>query len=129
MDRAGEDVIVGVVDTGIVPEHPSFAADPPSGPDFEAPEVWDGACEGGDGFPTSACNEKLIGARLFVAGHGEENLQPDEFLSPRDDNGHGSHTAGTAAGNFGVDPVIAGNDLGVGRHLRHRAALARRRLR
>jgi subtilisin family serine protease len=117
-NHAGEGVIVGDIDTGITPEHPSFADRPgPNhlyrGPAYDPPEVWDGACQGGEDFPTSSCNNKLIGARYYVAGFGADRVDPSGFLSPRDDDGHGSHTASTAAGNFGVDPSIAGNDLGV----------------
>ncbi len=75
--------------------------------------MWDGACQAGDGFAISDCNNKLIGARYYVDGFGRENLDPKSHLSPRDDDGHGTHTASTAAGNYGVDPVIDGNDLGV----------------
>src|SRR5207248_2413102 len=60
-----------------------------------------------------ACNNKLIGARYDVDGFGTQHLAPGSFVSPRDDDGHGTHTASTAAGNFGVDPSISGNDLGV----------------
>ncbi len=65
------------------------------------------------GFAISDCNNKLIGARYYVDGFGRNNLDPTSHLSPRDDEGHGTHTASTAAGNYGVDPVIEGNDLGV----------------
>src|SRR5205823_13352514 len=71
------------------------------------------ACEAGENFATSNCNNKLIRARYFVDGFGRQNLHAGEFLSPRDSNGHGSHTASTAAGNYGVEPVVAGSDLGV----------------
>ena len=115
--HAGEGVIVGVIDTGITPEHPSFADRPAGGkyigPAYDPPEVWDGACQAGERFSTSACNNKLIGARYFVDGFGRDRVDPTGFLSPRDDDGHGSHTASTAAGNYGVDPEIGGNDLGV----------------
>ena len=75
--------------------------------------MWDGVCQAGERFSTSDCNNKLIGARYFVDGFGRDRVDPSGFLSPRDDDGHGSHTASTAAGNFGVDPEIDGNDLGV----------------
>ena len=83
------------------------------GQSYEPPAVWDGACQAGDGFAISDCNNKLIGARYYVDGFGRNNLDPKSHLSPRDDEGHGTHTASTAAGNYGVDPVIEGNDLGV----------------
>ena len=120
-ERAGAGIVVGVLDTGIHPEHPSFADQPTDGdgnrlyegPAYEPPPVWRGACQAGEEFRVTDCNNKLVGARHFVEGFGRENLHPDEFLSARDADGHGSHTAATAAGNYGVDPQIAGDDLGV----------------
>lgn len=121
-EKAGAGVIVGVIDTGIFPEHPSFADRPEAaghrnylGPPYDPPKLWKGACQAGEGFSSSACNNKLIGARYFVAGFDADNLHPSEFLSPRDADGHGSHVAATAVGNFGVDPVVAGSDLGIDR--------------
>ncbi|MGH2720215.1 MAG: S8 family serine peptidase, partial [Actinomycetota bacterium] len=119
--NAGAGVIIGVIDTGIYPEHPSFADRPETdgrrnytGPPYEPPKVWNGACEGGEAFAASSCNNKLIGARYFADAYGRDKVNEAEFLSPRDSNGHGSHTASTAAGNYGVDPNVAGSDLGVG---------------
>src|SRR5438105_3260533 len=119
-DRAGEGVKIGVIDTGIYPEHPSFA-DTPDGPDgqrydgpaYPAPSDWKGTCQAGADFPAITCNHKLIGARYFVEGFGAKNLKAGEFLSARDANGHGSHVAATAAGNYGVAPKIRGYDLGI----------------
>jgi subtilisin family serine protease len=116
-DHAGEGVIVGVIDSGIQPGHPSFADDPSAGyvgTAYSAPPVWNGTCQTGERFAATDCNHKLIGARYFVDGFDVSHLGAGSFLSPRDDDGHGSHTAATAAGNFGVDPSIGGNDLGVG---------------
>jgi subtilisin family serine protease len=120
-DKAGEGVIVGVLDTGIYPEHPSFADQPSDGngrrlykgPAYQPPKVWRGVCQTGESFAATACNHKLIGARYFVDGFGADHLHDNEFLSPRDANGHGSHTASTAAGNYGVSPVVGGYDLGI----------------
>ncbi len=106
---AGRGVIVGVVDSGITPESPSFADR-----GLDAPASWDGACEGGEAFPTTSCNDKLIGARYFAAGWGDE-LPEGTYRSPRDEAGHGTHVAAAAVGDRGVDPVIGGNPLGVDR--------------
>ena len=122
-DHAGEDVVVGVIDTGIYPDHPSFA-DQPIGPDGTPryigspygppPSDWRGICQEGEQFPATSCNNKLIGARFFVDGYGAANVAAEDFLSPRDADGHGSGVASVAAGNYGVDPSYLGNDLGLG---------------
>lgn len=122
-EHAGEDVIVGVIDGGIYPEHPSFA-DQPVAPDGShnyigpaygpPPAAWQGICQEGEAFPVTSCNNKLIGARFFVDGWGAENVAEEEFLSPRDVDGHGTGAASTVAGNYGVDPAYMGNDLGIG---------------
>ncbi|CAN1186317.1 Subtilisin-like protease 3 [Linum perenne] len=75
----GNGVIIGVIDTGITQHHPSFNDEGMPPP----PEKWKGRCE------FEACNNKLIGARNFVPPQ-----QP-----PIDENGHGTHTAGIAAGS------------------------------
>ena len=52
------------------------------------------------------CNQKLIGGQHFNASWGGdaalEALRPWEFMSVRDYNGHGTHTASTSGGNNGV---------------------------
>jgi subtilisin family serine protease len=79
------------------------------------PALWDGACEAGDQFPSSTCTNKLIGARYFVDGFGRDNLSQGDYLSPRDEVGHGTHVASNAVGDAGVDPRVDGNPLGVDR--------------
>ncbi|KAK1430312.1 hypothetical protein QVD17_12961 [Tagetes erecta] len=89
----GEDLIVGILDTGIWPESESFHDKGMS----EVPSRWRGACES-EGF----CNKKLIGARSFSEGmkHRKENIsKTDDYDSPRDFEGHGTHTSSTAAGS------------------------------
>jgi subtilisin family serine protease len=110
----GENIVIGVVDTGIWPEHPSFAGEEGNassngtGAVRGYPRVrgWNGMCEAGENFPATMCNGKLIGARYYTAGIGGnqvvQKFLPWEFLSPRDFNGHGTHTASTAGGNENV---------------------------
>ncbi|KAK1419008.1 hypothetical protein QVD17_28164 [Tagetes erecta] len=74
----GKGIIIGVLDTGITPGHPSFddkGVPPP-------PAKWKGKCE------VAGCNNKLIGVRDFTN------------TSTVDDEGHGTHTSSTAGGNF-----------------------------
>jgi subtilisin family serine protease len=118
---AGEDVIIGVVDTGIWPEHPSFA-DTGYGP---PPAGWNGECQSGEQWTQSDCTDKLIGARYFEKGFGHFGgaLQPD-YQSARDSEGHGSHTASTAGGNAGVTATIFGRSLGTISGMAPRARIA-----
>ncbi|XP_058091334.1 subtilisin-like protease SBT3 [Magnolia sinica] len=94
----GDDVIIGIIDSGIWPESEMFSDEgmPP------VPERWKGACETGTEFNSSNCNRKLIGARSFSKGLKEGGLnisKIDDYDSPRDYDGHGTHTASTAAGS------------------------------
>lgn len=110
--HAGEGVVIGVIDSGAWPEHPSFADPDAAGWSYPPPPPrWTGtACEFGspvEGDAPFACNHKLIGARRFMAAYEAEGpLPPAAYLSARDDHGHGTHTATTAAGNHGVEAVI-----------------------
>ncbi len=113
--KAGLGVIVGVLDTGVWPENPAFAALPSPRPDQRAIDAkWRGVCQRGEESAPErnvTCNNKLIGARYYTQGSLDET-NPEEFRSPRDFNGHGSHTAGTAAGNHDVDATIDGRVVG-----------------
>ncbi|MBT1065006.1 S8 family serine peptidase [Bowmanella sp. Y26] len=111
----GEDVIVGVVDSGIWPENPSFADDG----SYSSTENlgWNGVCDSGAEMAegTFECNNKLIGARYFKAGFEssyEIQYGLGEFESPRDASSHGTHTASTAAGNENVPATLFGTDVG-----------------
>jgi subtilisin family serine protease len=108
--KAGAGIVVGVIDTGIWPENPSFAGNT----GIPVPATWHGTCVAGQNFPVTECNDKLIGARYYVSGFGKHNINKDDYLSPRDGAGHGSHTSSTAAGNYGVKMTIDGNLIGTG---------------
>ncbi|MBW9109495.1 S8 family peptidase [Microbacterium ureisolvens] len=128
IEDAGEGVVVGVIDSGIAPENPSFAGEPLTSTPGDAPYrdgdtiVFDkadgtqfrGICQAGETFDADDCSTKLIGARYFADSYGADYIGGDrgEVVSPRDGNGHGSHTASTAAGNHGVPASVAGRDLG-----------------
>ncbi|KAI4340455.1 hypothetical protein MLD38_025287 [Melastoma candidum] len=94
------DVIIGVIDSGFWPESESFS-DEGLGP---VPEKFKGECVAGEKFTSANCNRKVIGARFYHKGFealaGPLNSQNQTFfLSARDQDGHGSHTASTISGN------------------------------
>ncbi|HET7173222.1 MAG TPA: S8 family serine peptidase [Nocardioidaceae bacterium] len=107
-------VVVGVIDSGVWPENPSFAGLP-------IDRTWlshnvpgfTGTCEPGTAWTATDCNTKVIAARYFVRAFGAENLASSDYLSARDGTGHGSMTAAIAAGERGVDVHIAGQDFGL----------------
>jgi subtilisin family serine protease len=111
-DHAGEGMIIGVIDSGIGPESASFAALSEPRPDAATiASKWKGTCQAGvatNAAPVT-CNNKLIGARYYDTGAA---VEPFEFRSPRDYDGHGSHTASTAGGNHGVAATINGAPVG-----------------
>ncbi|WP_136053674.1 S8 family serine peptidase [Microbacterium sp. K24] len=134
VDKAGEGVVVGVIDTGIAPEHPSFEGkklkkqnkqqsrhkgnqpytdgtyvyfDKSDGGQFQSAMV-----EGQD-WDKRDYSSKLIGGQYFYKGAEATGFDFQyDYLSPRDGDGHGSHTASTAAGNFKVKAAVEGVDLG-----------------
>jgi len=88
----GEGIIIGIIDTGINHDHPSFADVGGDGYDHVNPwgaGNYTGWCDPGNANYTTdvTCTDKLIGLWSF-----------DDDL-PEDYNGHGTHVASTAAGN------------------------------
>ncbi|CAI7873728.1 unnamed protein product, partial [Closterium sp. NIES-53] len=119
--NAGEGVIIGVIDTGIWPEHPSFSN--PVSPNVQS--RWRGVCTKTKDF--TACNSKVVGARYFLKGmereYGRVGSRLD-YRSPRDMEQHGTWCAGAAAGNAGVDVTIGGRNFGAASGMAPRARLA-----
>lgn len=112
-ESAGEGIVIGFIDTGIDPTHPSFADDI-SENSYPVPAHFSGICEVTRDFPSGSCNRKLIGARHFAASaitRGIFNASKD-YASPFDGDGHGTHTASVAAGNHGIPVVVAGHQFG-----------------
>jgi Subtilase family/PA domain/Peptidase inhibitor I9 len=102
----GEGMVVGIIDSGINFGSPSFAA---TGPVDSYAHInplgtgnFLGTCAAG-GVDAGRCNDKLIGGYDFVCGLpanqcGATNTREEPGFG--DTNGHGSHTASTAAGNL-----------------------------
>ena len=90
----GEGLIIGMIDTGINGDHPSFADVGGDGYDHTNPlgaGNYLGWCDAG----TYTCNDKLIGVYDMTTAN-----------NPEDINGHGSHTASTVTGNVLNDVLI-----------------------
>ncbi|HEY7025860.1 MAG TPA: S8 family serine peptidase [Candidatus Limnocylindrales bacterium] len=119
--KAGQGVKFADLDTGIWPENPMLADNAglpaPSGPALP--------CNfGTSGQPNDAafsCNHKLIGAYAFVDTNLAVNGAPPPgyfcnnagtACSARDGEGHGTHTATTAAGDVVQHAVLEGVDRG-----------------
>lgn len=85
----GEGTVVAVIDTGITPDHPSFADDP-------------------------SCPVDGLGAKLlsYVDCASTDENGRCNGAEPLDVIGHGTHTAATAAGSFvaadGLRPAVSG---------------------
>jgi hypothetical protein len=110
--NAGEGVIYGNLDTGIWPEHPSFADEgnlsAPPGPARE--------CNYGDNPLTPApdvfvCQDKLIGGDHQTITYDAVEGDDPYAGTARDGDGHGTHTSSTSAGNIVDDVSALGRDL------------------
>ncbi len=129
VEKAGQNVVIGVIDTGIWPESLSFSdtqnkkkqwTDGTGLKDkvvYKPLPGWSAACE----LDGAVCNNKLIGAYYYndswstATQTGDQFIAanfPWEFLSARDYGGHGTHTSSTSGGNYGVP--VTGDAAGVG---------------
>ncbi|KAK9101554.1 hypothetical protein Scep_024984 [Stephania cephalantha] len=121
-----DDIIVGVLDTGIWPDgRRSFAGDQISG---GAPARWKGSCVVTNDFnSTGLCNNKLIGAKFYSIGY-EAKFGPIDVTkghrSPRDSEGHGTHAASTVAGASVKNASFYGYGIGEARGVATKARLA-----
>ncbi|PKU78518.1 subtilisin-like protease SBT1.5 [Dendrobium catenatum] len=104
----GEGIIIGVLDSGITPDHASFV-DPGLPP---PPLKWRGLCDLPAGF---SCTNKLIGAQAFT--HKGKK-------TPIDEEGHGTHVAAIAAGTKVPDAGVLGQASGTASGMAPRAHIA-----
>ncbi|KAL2501399.1 Subtilase family protein [Forsythia ovata] len=120
LNQASQDVIIGVLDTGVWPESKSFDdANMPA-----VPSRWRGKCERADDFdPKIHCNKKLIGAQFFSRGYNMAS-GGKETQTPRDEDGHGTHTASTAAGSQVANASLLGYASGTARGMAPHARVA-----
>lgn len=105
----GEGVVVGIIDSGVNVDHPSFAAQGGDGYAHTNPNG-DGAYFGDCVADASLCNDKLIGVFSYdsiTSTYGD--VRPAQGI---DYNGHGSHVASTAAGNVLTDLPYYGRGSG-----------------
>jgi subtilisin family serine protease len=99
----GEGVVIGIIDTGINPSHPSFAATGGDGYTHTNPRGhFYGLCTNGN----ASCNAKLIGIYDMT----------DEGTQGVDSVGHGSHVSGIAAGNALTD-ALQGHTVALSRNV------------
>lgn len=107
----GEGMVVGIIDTGINTDNPSFADMGGDGYDHTNPwgeGIYSGDCATEEW--ASLCNDKLIGVHSYPTITDLYPFYDDTIpANGEDHNGHGSHTAGTTAGN-----VIMNADAGDG---------------
>jgi subtilisin family serine protease len=141
LELRGENIVVGIIDSGIAPNHPSlldtedrspracrsewsrtsllglwlcmgFHRNPTLARVYDPPVGFTGTCQAGPGFEPSACNNKVVGARFYLDGFlARHELDPGEFRSPKDVDGHGTHIATIVAGNS-VDASLLGTRVG-----------------
>ncbi|WP_372871322.1 S8 family serine peptidase [Shewanella sp.] len=114
----GEGMIVGIIDTGVNTDHPSFASVGDDGYQHINPlgsGNYLGDCAT-DEF-ADRCNDKLIGVYTHKDVTAEYVDEWGNPLAPKfgeDFQGHGSHVASTVAGNVLYDVDVVGSQLGGG---------------
>jgi hypothetical protein len=141
LELRGENIVIGIIDSGIAPQHPSlldtedrtpracrsdwsrtswlgiwlctsYRRNPPTVVVYDPPVGFTGVCQAGDGFAPTDCNNKVVGARFYLDGFlARHELDPGEFRSPKDADGHGTHLATIVAGNS-VDATLLGTRVG-----------------
>ncbi len=94
VEKAGEGVVIGVIDSGIFPDHPSFYSNTTT-PYLAKPNGFNGSCDVSSYFPIGSCNGKLLAAQHFfqtaMLFHGINATSPGrDYGSPFGLAGHGT---------------------------------------
>ena len=112
---AGKGILYGNLDSGVWPEHPSFADQGNLSPRPGLALT----CDFGDNPLTAAadvfeCNNKLVGGRAFLDAYLSDSgrAAAERYHTARDSGGHGTHTASTTAGNVLASAPVFGVDRG-----------------
>lgn len=117
----GEGIVVGDIDTGLNFDSPSFAETDERGYTHTNPlgaSQYLGLCDDpGSSTWTPRCNAKVIGAYDFIAPLWNDIIAQDPGATdgpgPQDEQGHGTHTASTAAGNHVHFQIPGGPNVGL----------------
>ncbi|KAJ4951118.1 hypothetical protein NE237_027950 [Protea cynaroides] len=123
--NSGEGVVIGMIDTGINPQHPSFISQLSGVSPQSNRTKFRGICTTGNGFPQTACAGKIAGAHYYARAAiaaGDFNITRD-YASPFDADGHGRQvhstnpsvrivTSSTAAGNHQIPVIVNGFNYG-----------------
>ena len=97
-EKRGEGIVVGVLDSGINWDHPSFGNPAIDGYAHVNPfGSYLGLCN--DLLSGAQCNDKLVGIYDFVEDDPSTPDVVEENTNGKDNDGHGSLTAGISAGN------------------------------
>jgi subtilisin family serine protease len=96
VSQTGRGVVVGIIDSGIDIRHPDFMVPGSNPPRTRIKALWDISDRRDDYTPPGATRSR---GHLFTEADINAALAGSGTVEEKDLNGHGTHVAGTAAGN------------------------------